>query len=358
MAKENLTVASTEPVALEATETTEVPLSLQENDSSPLAGSNSKPIAAKDSVSGSPEGSANTSTKEISTSADVAKDASPSAGAQKEISAEGLKASEAETVSGPKPGNLAKTSAFADDDVAPPQPARPVLPLAQIKKDLKDAFPQTDDRVIEAILIASEGRADPAFTALLFLLDPSFKPEPPAPAPPAPARQPTVTDDELLARQLQKEFEKEDRKRQQRRRKQPAPPQEEDSEDEFDQLKETFTQGFAEAKDTINSWVSGLSKKFAPEEDARAQGQRQPLKLFGALGGSSFNKLPTHNFDEDPEILASDFRHKANLSSEKPPLLPTRTKREQDTRWEPLNSDVPVDADAFLVTDLEDEDKK
>lgn len=344
MAKDKLTIASTDPVDMNTTETTEIPLSLQEADAVATPAAETDPIAANaDSTSATPESA---TTKKETTEIKEPK-------AAKADKADNVPESDALDESA-----TAKATP-TDDDVAPPPPARPLLPLARIKKDLKDAFPQTDDRVIEAILIASEGRADPAFTALLFLLDPTFKPEPVAAAAPAEAPQPTVTDDELLARQLQKEFEKEDRRQHRRRRtqqQQQPPPPEEDSLDEFEQLKETFTQGFAEAKTTINGWVSGLSKKFAPEEQ-RPQSQR-PLKLFGALGGSSFNNLATHNFDDDPEILPSDFRRKPDATEEKPPLLPTRTKRDQDTRWEPLNSDVPVDENAFLVTDLEDEDKK
>lgn len=359
MAKDKLAVASTDPVDLDATETTEIPISLQNAEVS-LTETKSEPVAPElDSAAGSPETAPSTTTKASAIADETTKETSTSGDAENASSSTQLPKA-AEPFSAPKSGDSVKAAvATDDDDDVPPPPARPLLPLARIKQDLKDAFPKTDDRVIEAILIASEGRADPAFTALLFLLDPTFKPEPVvAAAPLPPARQPTLTDDELLARQLQKEFEKEDRRQQQRRRKQSAPPPEDDSQDELDQLKETFTQGFAEAKTTINSWVSGLSKKFAPEEEERARGPRQPLKLFGALGGSSFNNLPTHNFDEDPEILASDFRRKADLTEDKPPVLPNRTKRDQDTRWEPLNSDVPVDADAFLVTDLEDEDKK
>ena len=241
------------------------------------------------------------------------------------------------------------------EEDAPPPPVRPLSPLSQIKKDLKDAFPSSEDRIIEAVLIASEGRVDPAFNALLYLLDPSFKPEPLAPAP-APAPRPlTLTDDEKLARQLQKEFEKEDRRRS-RKQRPPQPQNQDESLDEFELLKETFTQGYEEAKTTINSWVSGLSRKIAGDEEQpkKPRTPRQKPKLFGALGGSSFNSnLPNHNFDEDPEILASDFHNKATMD-ENPPQLPTRDRNQ---RWVPLNSDVPVNQDAFLVTDLEDEDK-
>lgn len=251
----------------------------------------------------------------------------------------------------------------------PPPPPRPLSPGSQIKKELKDAFPQIEDKYIEAVLIASEGRADPAFTALLYLLDPSFKPEPVVAARSEPApKQPTLTDDEVLARQLQKEFEREDRRRRSHghRQKHLPPAPADDSPDEFDQIKESFTQGFEEARTTLNSWVSGISKKFS-QDDAepgqRPQAQRpgQSPKLFGALGGSSFNTntRKSKSFDEDPEILALDFSKKVDLDEDNGPQLPKRESHpKKEDKWQPLNSDVPVTSDAFLVTDLEDEDKK
>lgn len=245
----------------------------------------------------------------------------------------------------------APINAKEETENAPPEPARPLSPASRVRKDLQDAFPQIEEKYIQAVLIASSGKPEPAFNALLYILDPTFTPEPFSASFSEPvAKTVTLTDDELLARQLQKEFEKEDRRRHSRR-KQAAPVPEDDSPDEFDQLKETFTQGFEEAKTTLNSWVSGLSKKLSPEE-------QQSPKLFGALGGSSFkNDSRTQKFDEDPEILALDFTRKVDLRGDKPPLLPKRD-REREDKWQPLNSDVPVTLDAFLVTDLEDEDKK
>ena len=50
---------------------------------------------------------------------------------------------------------------------APPQPPRPQSPRSQAKATLKEAFPNVDDGVIEAVLIASGGNIEPAFNALL-----------------------------------------------------------------------------------------------------------------------------------------------------------------------------------------------
>lgn len=327
MSKEKLSIASTEPVSLDET----TPTASTKIDSADTAQKGTRPdipaIAAKNETK-----------------------------------------TELPTV-GSKTATVAKPDAADEDDDAPAQPPRPLSPAAQIKKDLKEAFPQIEAKYIEAVLIASQGRTDPAFTALLFLLDPSFEPEPVvAPRNENVPKQSSVTDDEALARQLQKEFEREDRRRRShsRRLKNLPPAPADDSPDEFDQIKETFTQGFEEAKTTLNSWVSGISKKFSQEDNephrqqAQHSGPNQGPKLFGALGGSSFNTntRKSKNFDEDPEILALDFSRKVDLDEDRGPQLPQRDPQaKKEDKWQPLNSDVPVTSDAFLVTDLEDEDK-
>lgn len=266
----------------------------------------------------------------------------------------------------------------SSEEVPPPRPQRPLSPMAQIKKDLHDAFPQIEEKYIHACLIASGGLPDPAFSALLYLLDPSYEPEIEQP-PPLPSQRPAtapsagLTDDELLARQLQKEFDKEERKRRIRSSQRSSshrgavpPAGGDDSPDEFEQLKESFTQGFEEAKLTLNSWVSGISKNFGGDDkpaggnNGGSGGGAQNPKLFGALGGSSFNKSTQRatNFDDDPEILSLNFQrnldmrdHGAAAGAGKPQPV------KKDTKWQPLNSDAPMSSDAFLVTDSEDEDK-
>lgn len=252
------------------------------------------------------------------------------------------------------------------DDEGPPRPARPASALSKMQADLHDAFPQVEEKYIKAFLVASEGRIDPAFNALLSLLDPNFKPDPIVPQlEPVHLRDPDApTDDELLARQLQKEFNREERRRQaanrERHRKLASADSDNESPDEIDQLKEQFTQGFEEARSTLNGWVSGLTKKFSDIDGLNSNKKSSP-KLFGALGGSSFNSSQEkrfNKFDEDPEILSLDFSKNVNLNDDKSPSLPKRPQKPQNERWQPLTSDVPVNPDAFLVTDLEEEDKK
>ncbi|RCK56327.1 Ubiquitin-binding protein CUE5 [Candida viswanathii] len=281
-----------------------------------------------------------------------------------------------------------------EEDKAPPQPPRPKDPVQQVIDELKAAFPNIEEKLVIATLIASQGNPDPAFNALLYISDPSFKPEIPvyvaAPEPNALGKKNSneLTDDELLARKLQKEFELEDRrnrrKSQERRRQQQGRQQQQqprrgdedfdDSPDEFEQIKETFTQGLEDARTTLNGWVSNLARRFDGATEGQLQQQLQQRqqsenpKLFGALGGSSFNenKRKSSRFDEDPEIISNDFHDRIRLQdndTEETPSLPTRpktdtAKAEESTtkkQWQPLETEN-ANSDAFLVTDSEDED--
>lgn len=258
---------------------------------------------------------------------------------------------------------------------APQQPPRPVSPITRITNDLKDAFPNADEKTIYAVLIASQGQVDPAFNALLYLSDPQFKPEitiqTPASRPAGVEDKNAIPDDELLARKLQKEFELEDQRRRERRRQRReqrrSEEEQNDSPDEFEQLKETFTQGLEDARSTLNGWVSGLAKKFDGNEDTPQNQEAGGKKLFGALGGSSFNNNTSRQskFDEDPKIINQyEFNNKISLKDEDKdlPKLPQRKKETEGAppgkKWQPLNSDVPANSDAFLVTDSEEEDAK
>lgn len=53
------------------------------------------------------------------------------------------------------------------EDEAPAKPPRPLSPQQQAENTLKEAFPSIDAAVVKAVLIASGGRVEPAFNALL-----------------------------------------------------------------------------------------------------------------------------------------------------------------------------------------------
>lgn len=253
-----------------------------------------------------------------------------------------------------------ETKAPEEEEEAPKAPPRPVSPLTTMKTTLKEAFPTIDERIITGVLIASQGNMDNSFNALLFISDESVD-EPAIPvqseAPQKPSRPSAVADDsdEALARRLQKEFEMEERRRRRHQkdsqRRQLQNDAEDDSPDEFEQIKETFNQGLQEARTTLNGWVSGLAKRI--DGGANQDQNKQPPKLFGALGGSSAAK--TRRFDDDAPISANEFNSKIELNdNEGSPALPKRKTND----WQEPTSTAPVNSDAFMVTDSEDEDKK
>lgn len=53
------------------------------------------------------------------------------------------------------------------EDLPPPKPPRPLTPNQQAENTLKEAFPSIDAAVVKAVLRASGGSVEPAFSALL-----------------------------------------------------------------------------------------------------------------------------------------------------------------------------------------------
>lgn len=261
-------------------------------------------------------------------------------------------------------------------DKVPAPPKRPADPRSKVIGDLRDAFPNIEEKYITAVLIASLGNVDPAFNALLYISDPTFQPEIPTPRTQAGVPKPqTLTDDELLARKLQQEFEREDERRRRHRdgrhhsRALLQTDNANESPDEFEQIKETFTQGIEEARTTLNGWVSGLAKRLdSVRSDLGGEDTLNP-KLFGALGGSLFQSdkvSKTARFDEDPHII-DDLPGGIKMDDNDTPPLPSRRAAshrpgalEKETigarAWQPISTEQQANSDAFLVTDSEEEE--
>jgi len=68
------------------------------------------------------------------------------------------------------PASAADTTASPVQDTPPPKPPRPVSPRSQAKATLVEAFPNVDEGVVEAVLVASGGNVEPAFNALLGII--------------------------------------------------------------------------------------------------------------------------------------------------------------------------------------------
>ena len=201
-----------------------------------------------------------------------------------------------------------------EEEEQPPLPARkkpeenpskenPIL------QELKDAFPNLEEKYIKAVIIASQGALDPAFNALLFLSDPESGRDIELPTQPvrktleAPARrrQTQLEQDELLARQLDEQFNSSHSRRRnrdraakgmheqrlrdrQRRRQNPLSPNEreelrgdaEEEEDSWSQfvekdLPELTDRAGRSLQDTANkvsNWISDAYRRnFAPENE-------------------------------------------------------------------------------------------
>lgn len=92
-------------------------------------------------------------------------------------------------------------------------PPRPQSPFTRAQSQLQEAFPSIEPNVIRAVLVASGGKLDPAFNALLSMSDPDFKPDEALQAAAGGGggvNQSQLEQDEALARQL---AEQEDRRR-------------------------------------------------------------------------------------------------------------------------------------------------
>lgn len=271
-----------------------------------------------------------------------------------------------EDIPPPVPEKNAVEKATGDDveEEGPPKPKRPVDPVERLKNELRLAFPEASDNLITSVLIASQGNLEYAFPALLHYFDPSTPvdiPATPVQGPPrgtvaAGAKYPSLNEDEVLARQLQKQFEEEDKRaRRERRRERQQPQQQQhgyddDLVDEFEQIKETFTQGLEDAKSTINGWVLGLSKKF--EELSGDEPPQQSKPLFGAFGGQD---RPQHErpqrtqnrarFDDDPVTYSEQHLPLIRMNNNE-----DATKKAEPKKWQPLDAN----SDKFQV-DLDDD---
>ncbi len=69
----------------------------------------------------------------------------------------------------PTPKSGPKRVSFQEDEgpAPPPKPPRPMSPRAKAEATLIEAFPSIDIKVVKAVLIASNGKVEPAFNALL-----------------------------------------------------------------------------------------------------------------------------------------------------------------------------------------------
>ncbi|KAK8134711.1 CUE domain protein [Apiospora sp. TS-2023a] len=230
-----------------------------------------------------------------------------------------------------------------DEDAPPSKPPRPVTEQQKNEAMLKEAFPTIEMSVIKAVLIASGGRIDPAFNALLGMSDPDAvqndpvaeEREQPPPQPPRPtgpqATMSQVEADELYARQLAEHYDNvgayENRtsnrggpggQQQQPRRQQGLMPDEEYErepnfiDDELPVIRENLRKGFVETQSKVNSWFTNLKKRidgeYDSEEDESQPTRRQAQPYHRSGEGSRTRRSNDYDrYDADPQVLSDDF---------------------------------------------------
>jgi hypothetical protein len=247
-----------------------------------------------------------------------------------------------------------------DTEIPPPKPPRPMSPRQQAQNTLVEAFPDTDSKVIQAVLVASGWKVEPAFNALLSMSDPNFKAEDaqaPPPQPPRPQPRSQLEQDEIYARQLAEHYQSQSnaqaqaqggyRQQQQRpqgaqgeqqRRQQPAQrPGEPDREhsffdDDLPEIRKNIEQGFKETQKTVTGWISNFAKKLDGEPDDYDQygnpvtqpqrpgqsqsqsaqrqnyGPSQSDQLHGIRKSTEQRRSADHNrYDADNRVLGDDF---------------------------------------------------
>ncbi|KAH8601029.1 hypothetical protein B0O99DRAFT_610126 [Bisporella sp. PMI_857] len=207
------------------------------------------------------------------------------------------------------------------EDEAPPKPPRPLSPQQQAENTLKEAFPSIDAAVVKAVLIASGGRVEPAFNALLGMSDPDAVIEPtPPPQPPRPAAPRTgstplsqLEADEQYARQLAEHYDaprtNQRTQQQQSRRK---PNEEEDDYNFFDDdlpvIKENLRKGFLETQSKVNGWITTLRKKIDGEDEEEHTQQGASSGAFRSRRSNDGRQSGDYNrYDADPQVLGDDF---------------------------------------------------
>ena len=287
-----------------------------------------------------------------------------------------------ETLTQSKPSTPKKSVSFQDPEgEAPPtKPPRPLSPQQQAENTLIEAFPTIDTKVVKAVLMASGGKVEPAFNALLGMSDPSFQPEqnaaPPPPQPPRPinrAPQSQLEADEIYARQLAEQYNAAPRAQRYNQREpsrrgpnQQRPPYSDEEEpernffdDDLPEIGKNIQQGFLDTQKKVNGWISNLKKRIdgddEDEDDLYSSSQAGSRQSTGTLqgrqnfGSSQSEQLygirkqaearqqtrtrtstEANRYDADPHELGDDEFERLELrDDEGPPPQPPRTSSRQ-----------------------------
>ncbi|AJT90118.1 ASB_HP2_G0049670.mRNA.1.CDS.1 [Saccharomyces cerevisiae] len=275
-----------------------------------------------------------------------------------------------------------------EEEENPPLPARRKSEEEPSKEnpilqELKDAFPNLEEKYIKAVIIASQGVLSPAFNALLFLSDPESgkdielptQPVRKNPEAPARRRQTQLEQDELLARQLDEQFNSSHSRRrnrdratrsmheQRRRRHNPNEREQhhEDSEEEdswsqfvekdLPELTDRAGRSLQDTANKVSNWISDAYRRnFASgnEQNDNQHGHQdqqewEPEIVDLSQGGKNsrpqqperrrFNSFGVQVGDDSLESHGITLHNEDGFEDDEdvPPQLPTRTKSGEST---------------------------
>lgn len=249
----------------------------------------------------------------------------------------------------------------AAEEAAPPKPPRPATEQQKNEAILKEAFPGIDASVIKAVLIASGGRIDPAFNALLAMSDPDAAAAqqdeadelPPPPQPPRPTTQNAQSQleaDEAYARRLAEYYESaayEARTANSDSRDLPGSrvggrpggrgtglkPNELSErsfiDDDLPEIQEQLKKGFQETQVKVNGWFKDLKKKFDEQfDEGEGSSSQHGAQRYGGRGSgeSARRSRDYERYDADPQMLGDDFAG-MKLHGDGSKCLPTYLKQ-------------------------------
>ncbi|KAH3670636.1 hypothetical protein OGAPHI_001151 [Ogataea philodendri] len=276
----------------------------------------------------------------------------------------------------PEPVAKPATETPAEDTAPPPMPKRPLSASEQAVKDLKEAFPGVEDKYVKMALIASQGQLDPAFTALLFLSDPTsditipdVQTKPKLSARNSFDQRKQVESDEALARRLARNYEG------RAAGAKTAPPKpkrkpvwaaiEDDGSEKEDDFVDSLAKNVEEARNTVGGWLGNIAKKIQTEVNTVQQGQGEN-QLFNALGRkSSVQSSRTSRDSTSPpparpvrpqktESVAEVERDVAGIKLED---ATTETEQKKNAPISTIDP-APVADDTFAVDDSDEEEEK
>ncbi|CAG5162082.1 uncharacterized protein ALTATR162_LOCUS6156 [Alternaria atra] len=236
----------------------------------------------------------------------------------------------------PKPGVRFNEEAT---EIPPQKPPRPVDPQVQAQNTLIEAFPDVDPNIVKAVLVASGGKVEPAFNALLSMSDPNFKAEEaPPPQPPRPQPRSQLEQDEIYARQLAQHYQSQGgpegqggyASRGQGQRQRPGEPDREHSffDDDLPEIRKNIEQGFKETQKTVTNWISNFTKKLdggemeeydrygnvqytgrqPPPQQRQNFGPSQSEQMYGIRKSAEQRRSADHNrYDADNRVIGDDF---------------------------------------------------